>query len=90
MQPRDRNHEDQSHGNIGTALQPLVAKIYKARGCNILLNRSAVLGGNVANNLRSQVILAIDAKIPSIPLRLEVLASDGALNHKMRDVPKAW
>ncbi|MDH7637680.1 OmpH family outer membrane protein [Sphingomonas oryzagri] len=62
---------------IGASMQPIVAQIYKARGCGLLLDRGSVIGGNMANDLTPQVVQALDTKISAISFNREVLTGAG-------------
>lgn len=58
---------------IGAEAEPVVASAYKSHGCGLLLNRDAVLGGNVQNDLTADVIQGLDRKITTISFSLEPL-----------------
>ena len=58
---------------ISVELQPVVAVVYKARGCGLLLNRSAVLGGNLGGDLSEEVVKGLDARITSFTFDRENL-----------------
>ena len=78
-QQRDRELEVtrvKAMEQIGASLQPIVAQIYKARGCGILLDRGIVLGGNMANDLTPQVVQALDAKVTSISFNRQDLSGE--------------
>lgn len=63
----------QAMGRIGRETQPILADIYKSHGCGLLLDRNAVLGGNLGNDLTSAVVQALDAKISTISFNLAPL-----------------
>jgi Skp family chaperone for outer membrane proteins len=63
---------------IGQQAQPLVESSYNSHHCGLLLNRDAVLGGNVANDLTGDVVRGLDAKITTLNFNLEPLPSGGA------------
>ena len=65
---------------IGQESQPLVASSYKSHRCGLLLNRDAVLGGNVSNDLTADVVKGLDAKITTMTFNLEPLPSGNAAN----------
>lgn len=71
-------------GRISTEAQPVIASVYKARGCGLLLDRNSVLGGNLTNDLTAAVVQGLDAKISTITFNRETLpaqtptAGDGA------------
>jgi Skp family chaperone for outer membrane proteins len=58
---------------IAQEIQPVVATAYTAKGCGLLLNREAVLGGNMANDLTAAVVQGLDAKITTISFDRETL-----------------
>lgn len=58
---------------IGQQAEPVVASAYKSHECGLLLNRDAVLGGNVSNDLTPDVVKGLDAKITSLNFSLEPL-----------------
>lgn len=60
---------------VADALQPVIAQVYKARGCGLLLDRNTVLGGNMANDLTPAVVTALDAKITTIDFDRETLSA---------------
>jgi len=60
-------------GVIEQAVQPVVLAAYQAKGCGLLLQREAVLGGNLANDLTTAVIHGLDAKMTTITFDREHL-----------------
>jgi len=58
---------------ISVELQPVVAAVYKTRGCGLLLNRGAVLGGNLGGDLTDDVVKGLDARITTITFDRENL-----------------
>lgn len=60
---------------IGKEAEPLVASSYKSHHCGLLLNRDAVLGGNMTNDLTDDVVQGLDRKITTISFNLEPLPS---------------
>ncbi|WP_426662850.1 OmpH family outer membrane protein [Rhodanobacter aciditrophus] len=56
---------------IGEQAQPLVASSYNSHHCGLLLNRDAVLGGNATNDLTSDVVRGLDAKVTALNFNLE-------------------
>lgn len=60
---------------IGADAQPIVASAYTSHHCGLLLNRDAVLGGNLSNDLTSDVVQGLDRKITTISFGLEPLPS---------------
>ncbi|THD06814.1 OmpH family outer membrane protein [Rhodanobacter lindaniclasticus] len=65
---------------IGQEAQPVVAASYTKHRCGLLLNRDAVLGGNTTNDLTSDVVQGLDAKLTTISFNLEPLPAQGASN----------
>jgi Skp family chaperone for outer membrane proteins len=53
-------------GQISDAAQPVIAAVYRAKNCGLLVNRDSVLGGNMTNDLTSDVVKGLDAKITTI------------------------
>ena len=60
-------------GRISSEAQSVIAAVYKAHGCGLLIDRNSVLGGNLSNDLTPGVIQGLDAKISSITFDLEPL-----------------
>lgn len=58
---------------LSAELQPVVAAAYRARGCGLLLNRNAVLGGNLGGDLTDEVVKGLDARITSLTFEREIL-----------------
>jgi Skp family chaperone for outer membrane proteins len=58
---------------IVTEAKPVIAQVYTARKCGLLLDRSIVMGGNLANDLTADVVKGLDAKIQTIPFERERL-----------------
>jgi Skp family chaperone for outer membrane proteins len=58
---------------IALEIQPIVSTAYTAKGCGLLLNREAILGGNTTNDLTAAVVQGLDAKITTITFEREVL-----------------
>lgn len=58
---------------IGAQAQPIIASAYQGHHCGLLLNRDAVLGGNVSNDLTAEVVHGLDAKITTLNFELEPL-----------------
>ncbi len=69
-----RSHEleatrNQAFSQIATQAQPVVAQVYTAHSCGLLLDRSVVLGGNLGNDLTPGVIQGLDAKITTLDVQ---------------------
>jgi Skp family chaperone for outer membrane proteins len=66
-------------GQIAQYAQPVIAETYRSKSCGLLLDRNAVLGGNMGNDLTPLVVQGLDAKITTISFNLEqVPAGSGA------------
>lgn len=65
-------------GRISSEAQSVIAAVYKAHGCGLLIDRNSVLGGNLANDLTPGVIQGLDAKINTITFDLEPLPAPQA------------
>lgn len=59
---------------ISDRAQPVIAEVYRARKCGMLLDRNSVLGGNLANDLTADVVTALDAKVTPLSFNREVLS----------------
>jgi Skp family chaperone for outer membrane proteins len=66
---------------ISVEAQPVIASVYKAHGCGLLVDRNSVLGGNMANDLTLAVVQGLDAKITTISFDLEPLPAPGPVAH---------
>ncbi|RDI97834.1 OmpH family outer membrane protein [Dyella solisilvae] len=58
---------------IAQSAEPIVADVYKSHKCGLLLNRDAVLGGNMTHDLTAEVVEGLDRKITTINFSLEPL-----------------
>jgi Skp family chaperone for outer membrane proteins len=56
---------------IASYAQPVIVSVYGERKCGVLLDRNAVLGGNMTNDLTPAVVQGLDAKITTISFNLE-------------------
>jgi Skp family chaperone for outer membrane proteins len=56
---------------IAQAAQPIISQAYHARNCGLLLNRDAVIGGNLSGDLTPDVVNGLDAKMTTITFDLE-------------------
>jgi Skp family chaperone for outer membrane proteins len=61
-------------GRIAVEMQPAVAQAYKARGCGLLIDRNAVFGGNMINDLTAAAIQGLDGRITTISFDRETIA----------------
>lgn len=58
---------------ISTEAQPVIAQVYRQKGCGLLLDRGAALGGNFANDLTADVVRGLDGRISTITFERERL-----------------
>jgi Skp family chaperone for outer membrane proteins len=58
---------------IGQYAQPVIVSAYASKNCGLLLDRNAVFGGNMANDLTPAVVSGLDAKVTTISFNLETL-----------------
>lgn len=58
---------------ISAQAQPVIAAVYKDKGCGLLFDRASVLGGNYGNDLTAAVVSGLDAKITALDIRRETL-----------------
>jgi len=58
-------------GQIAQYAQSVIADTYRTKSCGLLLDRNAVLGGNMGNDLTPLVVQGLDAKITTISFNLE-------------------
>ncbi|MBS0411896.1 MAG: OmpH family outer membrane protein [Proteobacteria bacterium] len=65
-------------GRISAEAQSVIAAVYKAHGCGLLVDRNSVLGGNMSNDLTPGVIQGLDAKISTMTFDLEPLPAPAA------------
>ena len=65
-------------GRVATEAQPVIAVVYKAHGCGLLIDRNAALGGNMTNDLTAAVVQGLDAKITTISFNRETLPAQPA------------
>jgi Skp family chaperone for outer membrane proteins len=65
---------------IAAEAQPVIAQVYKAHGCGLLVDRNSVLGGNMSGDLTAAVVLGLDAKITTITFEREILPTQTASN----------
>jgi Skp family chaperone for outer membrane proteins len=60
-----------AYGLILQEAQPYIAQAFTAHGCGLLVSREAVLGGNMANDLTPEVLVALDAGATPVAFELE-------------------
>jgi len=58
---------------IGEQAEPVVSSVYKSHQCGLLLNRDAVLAGNMENDLTADVVKGLDGRMSTISFNLEPL-----------------
>ena len=58
---------------ISAQAQPVIAAVYKERGCGLLIDRNSVLGGNYTNDLTAAVVKGLDARLTTLDIRREAL-----------------
>jgi Skp family chaperone for outer membrane proteins len=58
---------------ISADARPVLAIVYKAHDCGLLLNRDSVLAGNMGGDLTGDVIRGLDAKVTSMTFDREIL-----------------
>ena len=63
---------------IAQYAQPVIVSAYRSKNCGLLLGRSAVLGGNMANDITATVVQGLDAKVTTISFNLETLPTASA------------
>jgi Skp family chaperone for outer membrane proteins len=63
---------------IANAAQPVIAAMYKQHGCGLLVDRNAVLGGNMGGDLTPSVVQGLDAKMTTISFDLAPLPAQTA------------
>lgn len=58
---------------ITAEAEPVVAQIYKSRGCGALISREAVMGANPAMDITVATIAALDARVTTLTFDREIL-----------------
>ena len=61
---------------IAKEAQPVIVSAYQGKACGLLLDRDAVLGGNMGNDLTAAVVQGLDGRITTISFELEALPAD--------------
>lgn len=59
---------------IANEAKPVITKAYNDHKCGLLVDRNAVLGGNMGGDLTAAVVQGLDARITSITFDRETLA----------------
>lgn len=75
LDARLRHTSDRVTQHINDLIDPLVEDVYQKRGCDILLKRDAVLGGNRGNDLTAEVITVLNNEVAN--LKFDLLALPG-------------
>lgn len=78
VKARQRSREieatrEKALARIADEAQPVIADVYKSHKCGLLVDRSAILGGNLGGDLTADVVKALDAKITTITFDRETL-----------------
>jgi Skp family chaperone for outer membrane proteins len=61
---------------IAEEMRPVLVKVYGARGCGLLMDRTPILGGNMAGDLTAAVVQGLDARITTFAFdRLSLAAA---------------
>ena len=63
---------------ISAEAQPVIAQAYTGRRCGLLLDRTAALGGNLANDLTAAVVQSLDKRIQTLDFDRERLPQQPA------------
>jgi Skp family chaperone for outer membrane proteins len=63
---------------IAEEARPVVNKAYADHHCGLLVDRNAVLGGNMAGDLTTAVVQGLDAKVTTITFERETLPENAA------------
>ena len=58
---------------VSAEIQPVVVTAYGQRKCGLLIDRTAVIGGNMGNDLTQAVIQGLDARISTMTFNRETL-----------------
>jgi Skp family chaperone for outer membrane proteins len=69
---------EKAQARIVQELRPVVAQVYGAHRCGLLIDRNTVFGGNMGGDLTAAVVQGLDAKIATISFDRESLAATGA------------
>jgi Skp family chaperone for outer membrane proteins len=70
--------EAKARNQIAQVEGPAIEDAYRAHNCGLLLNRQAVLGGNMSNDLTREVVQGLDAKMTTITFDLEPFTAPAA------------
>jgi Skp family chaperone for outer membrane proteins len=62
-------------GRITLEMRPVIAQVYGARGCGLLIDRGSILGGNMAGDLTAAVVQGLDGRITTLDFDRESLAA---------------
>ena len=56
---------------VDVSAQPIIAQVYKAHACGLLVDRNVVLGGNMSGDITADVVKGLDAAVTTISFDLE-------------------
>ena len=59
---------------ISKEARPVIAQVYKDKGCGLLVSRDAILAGNPAMDITVAVVAALDAKITTLEVERKHVA----------------
>ena len=71
---RQRQLEDtraKAINRVVEVAQPFITQALTTHGCGLLIAREAILGGNLTNDLTTEILAAMDAKATPISITLE-------------------
>lgn len=68
----------QAMGQIAQYAQPVIVSVYNSKNCGLLLDRSVVMGGNMANDITAAVVQGLDAKVTTISFNLAPVPANSA------------
>jgi Skp family chaperone for outer membrane proteins len=57
---------DTAIGQIRSAMRPALVSAYQAHKCGLLLDRAAVIGGNMTHDLTAPVLATLDERLPTL------------------------
>lgn len=69
---------EQALAQIAKYAQPVIGSAYSSKNCGLLLDRSVVMGGNMANDITAAVVAGLDAKVTTISFNLVTLPANSA------------
>ena len=63
---------------IASEAQSVIAQVYKAHNCGLLIDRNSILGGNLSGDLTPDVVKGLDQKITTISFDRATLPAQAA------------